>query len=331
MSNPPALPPIPPDIASIAGPQLIGTLFNWMLFGVLSVQTYIYYLNFPDDKLWHKILIYGTFVFEVVQTAMSASVLYFWFATGFGNLIDLGSVNLSPAETPIFCGIISGVVQCFFAYRIFVLQRSLWWMCVVIVLTAILETVGAIIVGWRSFKLQEYALFHENVLIPQSANLWLVTDPICDVLIAGTMLWLYYYRKHTEGQQNGTRILGRLVRLIVETNTLTAAMAIASLILYATNPNGTIFISTTLILGKLYSNTLLVTFNNRIALRKTAFNEESHGSGKSRRVPNDLSGSEVSTFRVGTDRFGGKSVGTESYEIQTISSDTKARDLTSHV
>lgn len=65
-----------------------------------------------------------------------------------------------------------------------------------------------------------------------------------------------------------------------------------------------------------YSNTLLVTFNNRIALRKTAFNEDSNGSGKSRRVPNDLSGSEVSTFRVGTDRFGGKSVGTESYEIQ---------------
>ncbi|KAF8955132.1 hypothetical protein BDZ97DRAFT_2081100 [Flammula alnicola] len=329
MSNPTELPPIPPNIATIAGPQLIGTLFNWGLFGVLSVQTYVYYLNFPDDKTWHKILVYGTFIFEVVQTALSTSVLYFWFATGFGNLIDLGHVNLSPIETPIFCGLISGVVQCFFAYRIFVLQRSYWWICIVIVLTAIAQTVGAIV----SFKLQEYALFHENVLFPQSANLWLIADPVCDVLISGTMLWLYYYRKRNEGHQHGTRILGRLVRLIVETNTLTAAMALASLILYVTIPDGTVFIATTLILGKLYSNTLLVTFNNRIAMRKTAFNEDSYGSGGSGRMAmhgKNALGSEGSTFRVASDKFDGKSADLESYEIQTMSG-PKAHDLTSSV
>ena len=56
------------------------------------------------------------------------------YASGFGNLIHLGNVNISPADTPILCGIIAAVVQFFFAYRIYTLRRSYWWICVLIVL-----------------------------------------------------------------------------------------------------------------------------------------------------------------------------------------------------
>lgn len=56
------------------------------------------------------------------------------FASGYGNLNHLGNVNISPADTPILCGIIAAVVQCFFAYRIFTLRRSYLWICILIVL-----------------------------------------------------------------------------------------------------------------------------------------------------------------------------------------------------
>ena len=68
----------------------------------LTLHTYedIYYLNFKDDKLWQKLLggfnqlynklhvviepcfmstVYGSFVLEAVQTAMTAADLCFWF------------------------------------------------------------------------------------------------------------------------------------------------------------------------------------------------------------------------------------------------------------
>ncbi|KAF8883645.1 hypothetical protein CPB84DRAFT_1789931 [Gymnopilus junonius] len=162
------LPPIPSDIAATTGPQIIGTLINWALYGVLSVQTYVYYLNFPDDNIWNKLLVYGSYIVEVVQTAMTAADLCFWFASGFGNMNHLGNVNISPVDTPILCGIIAAVVQCFFAYRIYNLRRSLLWVSVLIVLTSIVQTVGAFGVGYRAFKLQEYVDFHENVIFPQS-------------------------------------------------------------------------------------------------------------------------------------------------------------------
>lgn len=82
---------------------------------------------------------------------MTAADLYFWsvshyfpqvyifktrfrFASGYGNLLHLGNVNISPVDTPILCGIIASVVQCFFAYRVYTLRPSYIWICVLIVL-----------------------------------------------------------------------------------------------------------------------------------------------------------------------------------------------------
>jgi hypothetical protein len=258
---------IPPDISATTAPQLIGTLINWLFYGVLSVQTYVYYLNFPDDKIGNQIAVYGTFIFETVQTAMTGADMYFWFATGFGNMDHIGNVNITPADIPLLCGIIAGVVQFFFAYRIYTLRRSYLWISILIVLTSLVQTAGALAVTIRSFKLQEFARFHENLYFPQSFDVWLIGDTVCDILIAGTMLWIFYVTRK-EGNYYSNRILGRLVRLIVETNTLTAGMALISFICYVTLPNSPLFVCTTVIMGKLYSNTLLVTFNNRIGLRK---------------------------------------------------------------
>ncbi|KAF8073435.1 hypothetical protein FPV67DRAFT_1666203 [Lyophyllum atratum] len=318
-----ALPPIPPNIVDITAPQLIGTLFNWMLYGVLSVQTYVYYLNFPDDTLFNKSLVYGTYILEIVQTAMTAADLYFWFASGYGNMLHLGSVYISPADTPILCGIIAAVVQLFFAYRIFTLRRSYLWICVLIVLTSIVQTAGAFGTAIRGFKLAEYSRFHENVLFPESFHVWLIGDTVCDILIAGTMIWIFY-KSRQEGVGHATKILAQLVRLIVETNTLTASMALLSLIAYVALPTNNLFVCTTLIMGKLYSNTLLVTFNNRLALRKSNMNEHSsYGSGGTGRTPvrrpGETFNSEVSTFRIATDRFATTAKSdVESYEIGSM-------------
>jgi len=314
---------IPPDIAATTGPQLIGTLFNWLLFGVLSVQTYVYYLNFADDKIWNKVAVYGTYVFEIAQTAMTAADLYYWYANGFGNLIHLGNVYISPADTPVLCGIIAAVVQCFFAYRIFTLRRAYWWISVLIVFTSLVQTAGALGTGVRGFKLGEFSRFHEKLDFPLSFDVWLIGDTVCDVLIAGTMSWLFFVARK-EGSHHGNRILGRLVRLVVETNTLTAGMALVSFICYVTLPNSPLFICTTLIMGKLYSNTLLVTFNNRIALRNSLGQMDTikfQTSSNNSRVPirrGATSSNDDTIF--GTSTFGVKS---QEYEIGPLAERVK--------
>lgn len=78
-----------------------------------------------------------------------------------------------------------------------------------------------------------------------------------------------------------------VVRLTVETGTVTVIAAIVDLVFYLKEHNGLHQVSG-VILCKLYSNTLLVLFNNRLANSNKTY------------VSGDASGV---SFRPGTDRF----------------------------
>ncbi|KAF8911801.1 hypothetical protein CPB85DRAFT_646360 [Mucidula mucida] len=63
------LPPFPTTSQSLL---LLGHFFNWALFGILCVQAYIYYLAFPNDRLWPtKALTIFVFILELAQTVVN--------------------------------------------------------------------------------------------------------------------------------------------------------------------------------------------------------------------------------------------------------------------
>jgi hypothetical protein len=97
---------------------------------------------------------------------------------------------------------------------------------------------------------------------------WLIGDVVADVLIATIMTYLVcgiflspavmitdlYFQllRATHKQQNQTSdIVKRIVRLTIETNTLSSVVAIVSLILIFRAPNTTYFICPTIVLSKL--------------------------------------------------------------------------------
>ncbi|KAG6815130.1 hypothetical protein H0H93_010865 [Arthromyces matolae] len=101
-------------------------------------------------------------------------------------------------------------------------------------------------------------------------QLWLAGSALTDTLIAVAMTFLpdglmKLLRSRTGDYDQTDNILVRIVRLTVETNTATASIAIAVLVcLLAIPHNPSISMAPAYALGKLYSNTLLAIFNNRI-------------------------------------------------------------------
>ena len=80
-------------------------------------------------------VVYSIFLLETLQTALSGADLYFWFATGFGNMEHLATPYASPFDTPIMGSVVSLSVQFFFVYRIWVLsKKQMWWLCAIICL-----------------------------------------------------------------------------------------------------------------------------------------------------------------------------------------------------
>jgi hypothetical protein len=79
--------------------------------------------------------VYGIFLLETLQTALTGADLYYWFVSGFGNINHLATPFASCFDVPIMGSVVSLSVQFFFVYRIWVLsKKKSWWLCILICL-----------------------------------------------------------------------------------------------------------------------------------------------------------------------------------------------------
>ena len=90
--------------------------------------------------------VYGVFLLETIQTALSGADLYYWFGSGYGNMDHLSDPYASAFDVPIIGSMVAGAVQFFFVYRVWVLSdRKSWWLCFVISVVSPLYSHGPII------------------------------------------------------------------------------------------------------------------------------------------------------------------------------------------
>ncbi|KAI0261479.1 hypothetical protein BGY98DRAFT_1053324, partial [Russula aff. rugulosa BPL654] len=259
---------IPSNFEKVAAPQLLGPVWNWFLYGALLVQFYVYSYNFPRDSRLIKLLVYIVFFLETVQTALSGADLYYWFAVGFGKSDHLFSSFFSFLDVPIMGSSVALIVQFFFVYRIWVLSEKRWWwlcVCVMICLLSIVGAFGAFTAGVSSYL---SALLLEGPGLQVLEMTWLIANTLSDMLIAFSML--YHLRRIWARDGNlSNHVLVSIVRLIVETNLATTTVSIVSMLMAFLYFEENWYMCPTYVLGKLYSNTLLVSLNNRISIRDT--------------------------------------------------------------
>ncbi|KAI9449727.1 hypothetical protein BJY52DRAFT_225137 [Lactarius psammicola] len=235
------------DFARAAAPLLFGPMVNWTLYGVLCVQIYVYSYNFPIDGRTIKFLAYFVFVFETAQTALTGADIYYWFITGFGDVEHLANSHFTPIDVAIMTAVISLIVQGFFCYRIWVLDKRSLWICCVIAVSAVTQAVAATWLGIESLKVGEY------VTSKTGLYLWSIPSAIADILIAVAMTMLLR-RASTRANDNfSSFVLIRVVRLTIETNALTATLAVTALVLYAAFPNEVYYVYITVVIGKIQS------------------------------------------------------------------------------
>ncbi|KAJ7201464.1 hypothetical protein C8J57DRAFT_1412301 [Mycena rebaudengoi] len=141
--------------------------------------------------------------------------------------------------------------------------RGARWVAGLIVLISLAQAAGGMGSGLGVYLPEtspkdSAATFVNFIRIPL-LYLWLIGSAVADILIAISMTYLLLRVAEPSTQH----IIRRVVRLIVETNALTASVAVIALAVFSGFPGTTYFICPTTILPGLYSNTLLVLLNNR--------------------------------------------------------------------
>ncbi|KAJ7479382.1 hypothetical protein B0H11DRAFT_2027223 [Mycena galericulata] len=231
--------------ANITGPTLLGTLFNWGLMGVLAVQLYLFYEN-SKDRTAFRALVYGLALLDVLQTVMVTADAFHWFVYGFGNSAQLDEPFLNSWDVPVIDSVISLIVQAFYCWRIYVLRKGVV-IPVLILLVSLSQFSAGIITGVRNYQVGHLSLSRDYIV---AETIWLAGGAVADLTIAGVLSWTLL-----SGRNNSPAVyrskLSRLIRLIVETNALTAGVAVVAIGLFWAFP-GTALVSVPIaIIGKL--------------------------------------------------------------------------------
>ncbi|KAJ7164438.1 hypothetical protein C8R46DRAFT_1099526 [Mycena filopes] len=242
--------------------KLMGALLNFFFLGSLLIQTYIYRRCFPKDPFAIRLLVH--------------LVLVACFACNLLEAIQIVGVNFGPAAgfsqapsiwvfTPIFGGLVGMGVQFFYIYRIIIIRRAAWPVGVLIGLVSTAQCGAAM----------GYAILGALGEPPDSRGrrvfiyIWLIGGASADVLIMPVITTALLLG--ASKQQKETRdIVNNVVRLVIETNALSAAVALLGLFQFAFRATRLEFVGPTMILPGIYSNTLLVMLNQRAAMRLAA-------------------------------------------------------------
>lgn len=245
-------------------PQLLGYLFNWALFGVLTAQVYYYYFAFPKDRYAYKAVVAVVYLLEVLQTFSLTAAAIDHFILHFGNTDIFFNLKTAVLSVNVLAGIAAFIVQVFYAYRIHILSNTKLGPCMIIVL-ALSGLVGALISGIKGFQLGHLsAELSKNLIFVIPAIIWWSCSALCDVCIA--LYMTYLLSRRGTGFRETQILINRLTRLAIETGICTALVAIVVLLAFVLWPQTSYNAPAALSLAKLYSNSLLVLFNSRMRI-----------------------------------------------------------------
>ncbi|KAF5361755.1 hypothetical protein D9756_002579 [Leucocoprinus leucothites] len=204
--------PVYINLSSSYGVLLIGVLFATFFQGVLTVQVYQYYQDFPEDPRATRILVAILWTLDFIHLVLISYTIYYYLVTSWGNtggimhLVLPFCFHLFPiAFTTLFS-------QLFFLYRIWVFsQRNAW-------------IVGPIFIcslGYFSLIFASGVMSTTVAGFPQGLMPMVIIGVTTDLSIAA--LLCYYLRRRSEATR-GMRLTSTLVSQVIRYTVATGAI-----------------------------------------------------------------------------------------------------------
>ncbi|KAJ7657138.1 hypothetical protein B0H17DRAFT_1097774 [Mycena rosella] len=231
----------------------IGTFLNWMFMGILVVQYYTYYQTFPTERLALRILVNALFVLDLAQTIISTHFGWFFIIVTWGNPGDFNFIPWSASMIPILCGI---------GERIWVLAPNWFFKAVsaLVVLLAFTQGTAAVLAGALILHTPTKA---ELTLVHPEITLGLSTSLTVDVIIATSMTFFLIRVKQQSTWGPTETMLAALIHRVVQTGAASAVCAAVDLAMFVIYPATNYHSVPAFILGKVYTNSLMLTLNLR--------------------------------------------------------------------
>jgi len=231
---------------------------NLFLYGALTVQLYLYYTSdFQQDSRRLKTIVYLIYATETANTLLLIVDLGF-FVLGTSAYLNW---SITSVVIPVCGGIVAFLTQATYAVRVRLvckLKYVSWCIMAFIVADFVIIIVLAPLMTLSYFRSYEPTSSYAGYGL--ACQVWASISLAIDTTIAGILTWSLMTAE-TISKPFKSRLI-RLVYLIIGTGTLTAAINLLTVILFALRSPA--IYGPPIILSKLYANSMMVFLNNRI-------------------------------------------------------------------
>ncbi|KAF8207944.1 hypothetical protein K438DRAFT_1814674 [Mycena galopus ATCC 62051] len=258
-----------PGVELMFGPMLIGAMLNVMLYGVMAVQMLAYYQRYANDSPWIRYFMLYLLLVATADLAIEFAIIYESLIIQNGPMAPVISPKLLPADS-VLISFVSAPIQLFSAWRISVITESLTLPGLVALLSlgSFGSGITASVMVFLNPLFSSFGRFTTEVIV------WLVLSAVCDIVIAAGITYALYSRKmHSNEIFDGQ--VNRIIRLTVETGSITALAALADVLIVLVFPRTTINFAVDFPLSTLYICSTLAMLNSR-SRPKTLDTEHAH-------------------------------------------------------
>jgi len=255
------------------GALLLGAFLACCLSGIVTVQSFLYIKLYPSDATRTKLTVAVVWFLDTLHTCFVMSSIWNYLIPHFGDVQRVDFIPWTVAMSIAVTAILTIIVHCFLARRIYRLTKNDWRITGPILILAVLRLVSACVTTAEMIRLKsftEFALKFRWVF-----TLGLALSSAVDVLI--TVCLSYYLRSNRTGSLSMDDVIDSLVVYTFETGTLTCAGTVLSMICWLTMPYNRLFLALHFMIAKLYANSLLATLNTRKTLRDSRFKVSASG------------------------------------------------------
>ncbi|KAJ7808631.1 hypothetical protein B0H13DRAFT_2385776 [Mycena leptocephala] len=243
-----------------------------------QVPTYFYFVEYPKDKIWLKLLVSALWVLNTLHSALMFHLVYHYLILNAFDLFELSQNVWSLPASMIVHLIMAFLIMTYFLSVIFQctypcpisLQgfliviagsgskpRLRWWLAVpngIVIFVYI--GFGIVVDLFETPTLVDLTAYTKISFLPLAA-----TQAGADSMMATSLCFVLF--NHRTGFRRTNSLLYTLMIYAINRCLLTAGTAMIALLMIAIKPDSMIYIGPQFVISGLYTNALMATLNSR--------------------------------------------------------------------
>ncbi|GJJ15708.1 hypothetical protein Clacol_009986 [Clathrus columnatus] len=260
------------------GVVIVAVIISAFLTGILTLQTYTYYSLFPRDSTFRKSMVALIFALDFAQFICITDFGWWYLVRNWGNVEALAIIRPTYGLFVIFGSIVIFVVQCLFLQRIWALDKRLRYLIIPIFLLISVELAFGLLGGSFGVKVKPFASINTHGFDGSVVAVWLGSGVAADVALAVALSYILHVKR--TGFRKTDNLITKLILYSVNTCLLTSVVAFLNIIFfYKQDVLQNVHLICNMILCRLFSNSLLASYNRRASLRSEEGSQNSNSAG----------------------------------------------------